>query len=121
MHISRKNVLFSVALAGVEIAGVINLVEYQLFHERFIAALVLGIGFPALLIATSVMIAQDLPQRMRAMLVVGGGIIFLVQAIANVSLAYLRANDIPETARPWRWSLRSSGCCQALRVARSAV
>lgn len=92
-HFSRKNLLLSLPVFAVEAATLLNLIFYYLYHELTAAAVLLAISYSTLLIATAVLIAQNLSGPVRALLGLGGALLFLVQAASNVSEAYLRGRE----------------------------
>ena len=115
-HFDRKHLAFSIPVFAVELATAFNLFGYYRYHELPLAALLLAVSFSALLIATAILIAQDLSPSIRVLLIAGGIILFAVQAASNISEAYLRGQDLlpaGELARLWNvtpdgWLVRSS-------------
>ena len=90
-HLDRRYLLPSLPIFAVELATLTNLAGYYHYHELWVAALLLAGAFSALLIATALLISQELSWSVRGLLVLGGLVLFLVQSIANVSEAFLRA------------------------------
>ena len=115
-HLDRKHLALSIPVFAVELATAFNLFGYYRYHELPLAALLLAVSFSALLIATAILIAQDLSTSIRALLIAGGVILFAVQAASNISEAYLRGQDLlpaGELATLWGvtpdgWLVRSS-------------
>ena len=109
-HFKRTNLLLSLPIMAVELATLTNLAGYYHYHELLFAALLLAGAFSALLISTALLISQDLNWPVRALLVLGGLALFFVQSIANVSEAYLRAEQLlpaAQLARLWHTSTAS--------------
>ncbi len=109
-HFSRKQLVLSLPILAVEAATLTNLAGYYHYHELLFAALLLATAFSALLIATAILISQELSWSMRALLVLGGVFLFLVQSIANVSEAYLHAQQLlPATQLATLWHTSAAG------------
>ncbi len=116
MEFSRKNLLLSSPVFFVELATMWNLLSYYVYHEPLIPALLLATSFSVLLIATAVLVSQDLGWVVRTLLITGGILLFFIQAASNISEAYLRGQTLlPVTylatlwgVSPENWLLKSS-------------
>jgi hypothetical protein len=116
MEWNRKNVLLSVPVFMVELATLANLSSYYSYHEVPIVAFLLAISFSMLLIASAILISQDISSIVRVLLIVGGLLLFGVQAASNISEAFLHAQEFLPAARlsvlwnvtPEVWIIRSS-------------
>src|SRR5438105_2138013 len=116
MELNRKNMLLSLPVFAVEVATLANLSSYYSYHEPPVVAFLLAISFSVLLIASAILISQDVGRVIRAMLIIGGLLLFGVQAAANISEAFLHALNFLPVAQlsilwgvpPATWTVRSS-------------
>ena len=115
-HIGRKNVYLALPVLLIELATLWSLRAAYGFHEHPLVALLVAVSFSVLLIGSAVLVGQDINPMLRGLLIAGGVLLFLVQLISNVSLAYLHAADaLPaeQLAQLWHvspeeWRLTSS-------------
>jgi len=91
--------MLSVPVFAVELATSFNLFSYYEHHEVAPAALLLAVSFSALLVGTAMLVAQPTASAIRALLIAGGFLTFLAQAMANMSEAFLRAQQSLPAAR----------------------
>jgi hypothetical protein len=116
MEWNRKNVLLSVPVLAVELATLANLSSYYSYHEVPVVAFLLAISFSVLLMASAILISQDVSSTVRILLIVGGLLLFGVQAASNISEAFLRAQELLPVDRlsvlwnvaPATWTIRSA-------------
>jgi hypothetical protein len=116
MEWNRKNLLLSLPVFTVELATLANLSSYYSYHEVPVVAFLLAISFSILLMASAILISQDLSTRIRVLLLVGGLLLFGVQAASNISEAFLRAQEFLPVDRLsilWNvpaasWTIRSA-------------
>ena len=116
MEWNRKNVLLSLPVLAVELATLANLNSYYSYHEMPVVAFLLAISFSVLLMASAILISQDISSTIRILLIVGGLLLFGVQAASNISEAFLRAQEFLPIDRlsilwnvpPSTWLIRSA-------------
>ncbi|MGZ3611771.1 MAG: hypothetical protein ACXWOL_05300 [Ktedonobacteraceae bacterium] len=116
MELNRKNMLLSFPVLAVEVATLANLSSYYSYHEPPVVAFLLAISFSVLLIASAILISQDVGRLIRAMLITGGLLLFGVQAASNISEAFLHALvllpvdhlSLLWNVSPATWTIRSA-------------
>ena len=116
MEWNRKNLLLSLPVISVELATLANLSSYYSYHEVPVVAFLLAISFSVLLMASAILISQDISSKICALLIVGGLLLFCVQAASNISEAFLRAQEFLPVDRlsvlwnvpPAVWTIRSA-------------
>lgn len=109
MEWNRKNLLLALPVLAVEVATLANLSSYYSYHELPAVAFLLAISFSVLLIASAILISQDVSPIIRVLLVIGGLLLFCVQAASNISEAFLRAQEFLPAARlSVLWGISSS-------------
>ena len=113
---NRKNLPWFLPLLAVEGATAWNLGHYYFYHEPVIAAALLALSFSAMLVGTAFLVTQELGATLRGLLIAGGMALFLAQAMANMSEAFLRAQGMLPADRlaqfwnttPGDWTIHSS-------------
>jgi hypothetical protein len=91
---SKKNIILGLPVLAVELATFANVNSYYAYHEPPASAFLLAVSFSILLVATAVLVSQDIGWMLRTLLITGGVILFGVQAASNVSEAFIHAQGV---------------------------
>jgi hypothetical protein len=87
----KKHGIHIAALGLVEVVSVVNMSTYGGYHERHMeSAYLLALAFSILLAGSVIMVAHPhFPSTVRFLLSAGVTTLFLTQAVANISVAYI--------------------------------
>jgi hypothetical protein len=95
-HFKGKGLLYFLPVLMLELATANNVFGNYHFYEDAGPALLLAVSFSLLLVGTAMMASHDLGGGIRALLVCGGILSFLLQAWSNISLGYVHAIADPQ-------------------------